>query len=288
MNEAEVRGTLLVPVANRETAERQLDTAIELATDRSLRIVLVHVVVVPSQLRLVDGREYVLDEEDEAALEAAVDAVERRGVVADSLIVMGRGVAGGISWAASEVDADVILAGWRGRPPREGVVLGSYLDTVLADAGCDVLVQRIQEPRPADLDSILVAVGGGPHAEFAAETAASLAREHDATVRLVHGRSSTDPEQSSLAAEGLLADAADGLEGVDVERVILETGDVPGTITDLTADHDLTLLGVTEGGFLKRRLLGSLSDSVARHAAGTVILAKRHESTPSRLRRLLG
>ena len=53
---ADADGTLLVPVANPKTADRQLETAIDIAADRSYRILLMYVLEVPSQLSLVDGR----------------------------------------------------------------------------------------------------------------------------------------------------------------------------------------------------------------------------------------
>lgn len=40
-------GPLLVPVANPETVERLLDTAIDVARGQSMRIVVLHVVEVP-------------------------------------------------------------------------------------------------------------------------------------------------------------------------------------------------------------------------------------------------
>ena len=47
--------TLLVPVANPETAARLLDTAIDIAHGQSMRIVVSHVVEVPPQVPLSEG-----------------------------------------------------------------------------------------------------------------------------------------------------------------------------------------------------------------------------------------
>ncbi|AGB39387.1 universal stress protein [Natronococcus occultus] len=279
-------GTLLVPVANAETAERQLGTAIDVATDRSYRILFVYVLAVPPQLSLQDGYRYLLEDETEAMLDDAVQAVDAQGVPVDRRIRMARGVATGIVGAAEKYDAEAVLLGWRGRPPRENVVLGSHLDTVLRDAGRDVLVQRIQTPRP-DVESVLVPVVGGPHDEFAAEAGASIARANDAAATLLHVLESEDSELSREEARAVLAERAGAFEDVDqVERELLEADDVAGAITDRTVEHDLTVLGVSRGGFLERKLLGTISEGVGRHAAGTIVLAKRHEPVPSRLSRL--
>ncbi|TYT60601.1 universal stress protein [Natrialba swarupiae] len=279
-------GTLLVPIANAETATRQLDTAIDLATDRSYRIVLLYVLEVPPQLSLQDGRRYLLEDEDEQLLADAADRVESAGIPVESRIRIARGVATGIVGGAEEYAADAILLGWRGRPPREEVILGSYLDTILRNAPCDVLVKRVKTPTP-EIDSVLVPVAGGPHDGYAAEAAGAIARRNDASVTLLHVVDPDDLELSEDEAQALLEDTADSFSGVDsVERTVLESTDVAGTITDQTTHHDLTVLGVSRGGLIQRRLLGTISEAVGRHAAGTVILAKRHDPVPSRLRRL--
>lgn len=279
-------GPLLVPVANAETADRQLETAIDLATDRSYRILLVYVLVVPPQLSLQDGYRYLLEDETEAMLADAVQAVDAQGVPVDSRVRMARGVAAGLVGAVEHYDAEAVLMGWRGRPPRQNIVLGSHLDRVLRDADCDVLVQRIRTPRP-DVESVLVPVAGGPHDEFAAEAAASIARANDAAATLVHVLESEDSELPREEARAVLAERAGAFEDVGaVEREFVEADNVAGAITDRTAEHDVTVLGVSRGGLLERRLLGTISEGVGRHAAGTVVLAKRHEPVPSRLRRL--
>ncbi|WP_049892377.1 universal stress protein [Natronococcus amylolyticus] len=282
----DVGGTLLVPVANAEAADRQLDTAIDIATDHSARILLVYVLEVPPQLSLQDGRRYLLEDETEAMLEEAAASVASRGIPVDRRIRMARGVATGIVGAADEHDVDAVLLGWRGRPPRQDVILGSHLDRVLRDAGCDVLVKRIKTPTD-DVESVLVPIVGGPHDEFAAEAAASVARANDADATLLHVLESDEPELTREAARAVLAETAGVFEGVSsVERELLEADDVAGTITDRTTEHDLTVLGVSRGGLVQRKLLGTISEAVGRHAAGTVVLAKRHDPVPSRLRRL--
>ena len=279
--------TILVPVANAETASRQLDTAIDIAHDRAASILLLFVLEVPSQLSLADGRRYLLEDDDERMLEEAVDRVESQGVPVESRIRIARGVATGIVGAVEKHDVDTILLGWRGRPPREDIILGNHLDRVLRNAECDVLVQRIKLPRP-DVERVLVPVAGGPHSAFAGETAAAIARQNDASVTLLHVHDESDPDGTVEDAEALLEEAQGRISDVgSVNTELVETDAVTGTITDWTTDHDVTVMGVSRGGLLQRKLLGTVSESVGRHATGSVILAKRYDPVPSRLRRLL-
>ncbi|RQG88027.1 universal stress protein UspA [Natrarchaeobius halalkaliphilus] len=285
--EIETDGLLLVPVANDETASRQLETAVDVARDRSYRIRLLYVLDVPPQLSLVDGRRYLLEDDTERMLADAVTEIETRGIPVDSRIRLARGITTGITGAIESYDADAVLMGWRGRPPRQNVVLGTHLDRVLRGAACDVLVERIKTPRP-DVDSVLVPVVGGPHDEFATETGGAIARRRNADVTLLYVNQSDNPDRSLSEGESVLLDRSSLLEDVDsVERKLLEADDVAGTITDWTTEHDVTVVGVSRGGLIQRKLLGTISEAVGRHAAGSVILAKRHDPVPSRLKRLV-
>lgn len=279
-------GTLLVPIATSETADRLMDTATDIATDRSLQLLVIHVVAVPDQLPL-DAGHRLLDDEDEQVLADAAAMAADHGVPAERRVRLARSVTSGILGAIEKYDVETTLLGWRGRPPRRQVVLGSYIDAVLRSGECDVLVKRIQTSRPA-VESILVPVAGGPHDSFAAKTAGSIARRRDATVHLLHVRSADDPERTERDARALLQDATDSLGDVSAsERELVSADHVAGAITDRTSDHDVALLGASRGGLLRRTILGTISEAVGRHAAGTVILAKRYESAPSRVRRLV-
>lgn len=279
-------GAILVPIANRETADRQLDTAIDIAHDTDRGILLVHVVWVPNQIPLTEGHQLVKDE-NRALLTDATETVREHDVPAGRSLRIARSVSSGILTAIEDHEVGTVLAGWRGRPPRESVLLGGYIDRVLREADCDVLVQRIRSPR-STVESILVPVAGGPHTEFAVETAASIARTNDATVHLLSVVSSEADETSRSTAEALLSRNRSALKSVQlVERELAEGESVAGTITDRTAHHDLTVLGVSRGGVFQCNLLGTISQSIGGHAEGTVIFAKRATSARSRLRRLL-
>ena len=161
---------LLVPVANPETADRLLDTATDVATDRDLEILVLSVFTVPMQVPLGEARRRFDVDDRENLVNEAVERAQGYGVAARGRIQFSRNVAESIRSVADAEDVTTILLGWRGRPRRRDVVLGSHIDDVLGDAPCDVLVKRIDRDRRA-VSSVLVPVAGGPNTEFAAETA---------------------------------------------------------------------------------------------------------------------
>lgn len=274
---ADTDGTLLVAVANTETAERLLDTAIDVATDRSYGITIVYVVEVPPQIPLSQG-DSVLEDDDENVLARAEDLVADAGVPTETRIRYARDTATGIVGGADEYGADLILMGWRGRPPRRDVVLGSYLDRVLRNAPCDVLVKRIRTPQPDDVRSVLVPVTRGVHNQFAREVAGSICRRHGASLTVCHVIPEDPTDEDRERGRALLDETARHLDGITVDQELLESDHVAGTITDRTADYDVTILGATEESLLRRKLLGTVSEAVGRHAAGTVMIAQRHPS----------
>ncbi len=284
MTDTETDGSLLVPLANPETADRLLDSAIDIARARSMRIVVLHVVEVPPQLPLSDG-DSLLDDDgaEKRLLEDAVDRIGDAGVAVDSRIRYARDVATGIVGAVDDHDAETLLAGWRGRPRRRDIVLGSFLDRILGGAPCDVIVKRIRRVS-RDIDSILVPVSEGPHAELAVDTAGRIASERNASVRLLYVIDSDASDSAEAEAETLLADRASRLEGsaVDVESSVLQSDHVAGAITDETAHHDLTVLGATRDPFLRRKLVGSVAEGVGRSASSSVMLARKAETEAKR------
>lgn len=269
-------GTLIVPVANRETVDRLLATAITLAHQRSMRLVVLHVVEVPAQLPLSEG-DALLDDDDDRRrlLETAARQCEQAGVEADTALRYARDVATGIVGAVSDHSGDALLMGWRGRPRRRDIVLGSFLDRVLAEAPCDVFVKRIRR-QPTEIDSILVPIAGGPHCGLSVTVADALAREHDASVLLLHVVP-TDASTTSLdEATALLDEYMEPFDAADVtaESSIVRDDHVAGRITDMTGNHDLTILGATRRSFLKRKLVGSVAEGVGRAATSNVIVTR--------------
>lgn len=272
---------ILVPVANPETADRLLHTAVDLARDRDGEILVLHVVAVPMQASLEQARDGI--DEERAAVEYAVDVARDAGVPVTGRVRFGRDVAGGVLDVAAERSVETILLGWRGRPRRRDVVLGSFVDTILSDAPCDVLVKRIDRERGA-VSSVLVPVAGGPNTDYAAETAGVLARQHDARVELV---SIVAPDADESAVER----ARDALNGADaavgaveaVEQNVVRGSDVIETIVERSSGHDVTIVGAAEGGLFGRVLVGEVPERAARGVDGTVLVAKRHRAVPGAL-----
>ncbi|AGB15281.1 universal stress protein UspA-like protein [Halovivax ruber XH-70] len=268
---------LLVPVANPETADRLLETAVDVAQDRGLELLVVHVIDVPSQTSLEQARASMDREPGESVVSQTVERARAAGVEATGLVRYGHDVAGSLVDLASGADVEAMLLGWHGRPRRRDIVLGSYIDTVLREAACDVLVERVDRDR-GPIESVFVPVAGGPHTEYAAEIAGSIARERDASVELATVVAVGADEETVEEAQALLAQTSPALGAVDsVATTVLRSNEVSVGIVDHTAEHGLTILGAGGSGLLHRIVADDVAESVARQADSDVLLCRQRD-----------
>ena len=266
------QGALLVPVANPETIDRLLDTAVDIARERSMSIIAVHVVEVPPQVPLSEGDRIVTDETNQL-LEYAEDQISEASIDIETKLRFARDTATGIVGSVDAYNGEALLMGWRGRPRRRDIILGSFLDRVLGEAPCDVYVKRIKLPSSSPR-SILVPVAGGPHDKLAAELAGTIASQHDSDVLLFHV---VHPDTDIGDPDTLLQSRRDCLPvDISVEERTVESDHVAGAITDKTVSHDLTILGASRESFLNRRLVGSVAQGVGRAAGSSVIVTRRY------------
>ncbi|MFB6080276.1 MAG: amino acid permease [Haloferacaceae archaeon] len=272
---------LLVPIANPESVEQLMRTALDVAEDRNAEIEVMSVVTVPQQTPLSEGRRFV--GEERAVLDRAIEFADEThpDVPVSGKLRIGHDVARAILNTVEQDDADVVLMGWRGRGRRADYVLGSNVDRVVTGARCDVLVERMGPT--GEVGSILLPSAGGPHAEFAAEVARAIAVPNDARVDVIHVAAG-----DTGTVEDLLSTTAAPLEddGVETSTTVVRGDDVVATIVERSADYDLTIIGASRESLLQQLVFGAVPEEVGRRAKSTVIMAKRDLGITSRLTRL--
>lgn len=281
----------VVVAADPAHVEQLVRTAGDLARARDGRIRLVSVVVKSraSPFEVFDDktirRQFSGDRR--ALLERAVRTAPDDVAVESELVVAGS-VAEGILEAAAAPATEAVLVGWRGRPKRSAVVLGTAVDTVLRRAPCDVYVERFDR-RAGGVDDVLVPVAGGPHVRPAATAAASVAAANDATVTAV---SVLEPAADRQLATEWLTAAVETLASAPGPEVAIESGvheadSVEDALVEMAADHDLVVFGVTRRTGLRKRVVGSVPRRVAARTDRAVLLARAADAAGSPLRSLV-
>lgn len=198
------------------------------------------------------------------------------------------GYEAGSGWLACENATDAILAeapqaamvviGTRAHH-RLGTVLGSVATAVTARATCPVVVVR----GAARTGPILVGTDGSPDSERAVEFAFEYARRVEVPLSVVYcrqpqscGEGAGDEAQSLL--HGWLAESlttyCDKYPGVKVRTKVVE-GRPATALAELTSDASLVVVGSRGRGGVAGLLLGSVSQSLLRHADCPVIVVRR-------------
>jgi amino acid transporter/nucleotide-binding universal stress UspA family protein len=274
---------LLVPIANPDSIEQLMTTALDIAKSENAEIRVMSVVTVPQQTPLEEGRQFVDDQREvlDNAIEFANE--EDPDVPVSGTIRIGHSVSKAILNTTEQDDVDFVLMGWRGRSRRRDVVLGSNVDEVVTKAKCDVLVKRKGPVEP--VESILVPTAGGPHTAFAGQIAGSIARSTDADIELVTVVSPSASEDERTEAEDLLDETAGNIDSATIETTIVEGDDISEAIIEQSSNHDVTVIGASREGLLQQLVFGAIPEKVATSAEGTVIMAKRHLGITSRLQR---
>ena len=278
---------LLVPIANRESVDQLMRTAIDLVNDRDGEIHVLNVVQTPRQTPFSERRRTANEQHRELVREA-MDIAEEAGVPVSGTVRYAHDPEDAILNSAEQYGSEGILMGWGGhRSHRRDIVIGSTVDDVVTESDADVYVEKIGAGE-GRVESILLPTAGGPHTELAAETARTIAQTTGAAVHAV--RVVTPGEGSVEDARAQLEKITETFEGsgVDVETRIIEHDDVVEALVEEADDHDLTIIGATREGALQQLVFGAIPEAVGDGVRNTAIMVRQNVSAGSRIRRWLG
>jgi nucleotide-binding universal stress UspA family protein len=200
---------------------------------------------------------------------------------------------------AEEIGADVVIVGSRGLGPLRRALMGSVSRSVVRHAHCSVLVVHANGSEESDLPGkVLLALDGSKGAEEAERAAAEISAATGSELHLLRILDTEtyrpypgpefwegweeDLERSKQHVMAFLDDRASRLnaEEVKVGDVHLALGHADEEIVRIAQDisADLIVVGSRGLGGVRRALLGSVSDSVVRHAHCPVLVVRQERS----------
>ncbi len=196
---------------------------------------------------------------------------------------------------AEELGAGLVVLGSRGFGPLRRSVMGSVSLSVVRHAHCPVLVVRgdARDGEPT-AGPIVLAVDGSEQAKMATQAAAELSAGTGSEVHVIyvqpsparmfgHHSYSADVEESLLdraraEAREFLDEQAETVRsgGGEAAQTYLGTGRPDEEIVELAEEigAGMVVVGSRGLGGVRRALLGSVSDSVVRHAHGSVLVIR--------------
>jgi amino acid transporter/nucleotide-binding universal stress UspA family protein len=271
------RYSVLVPVADELHAHLLGTLAAPIARDKDGEIFALHVVRVPKQLGIADGR-FVL-KHGKPILESVIDQAKVLDVPVNTMIRFGRDVSQAIIDTARERNSNLILLGWLGTTSSEGKAFGSVIDAVSKNPPCDVAMVRFRERE--ELRQILVPTGGGPNSSLALELAVTQAREYEREngfrprITALYVARGTDAQLIDLG-ERILARATAGFD-YPIGNMVISAPSILEGILRQAEQANLVVLGASEEGFFEQLLFGALPSRVARECSKTVMIVKRYQ-----------
>jgi len=271
--------SVLVPVATQEQARILGKIGAILAQDQGGEVLALHVVKVPPQLTLGEGR--FLLKEGRPHLETVIQQAKERDVPVHTMIRLGRNVAESVRKTAMENASDLIVLGWPGYTNSAGRLYGSVIDPIVDNPPADIAIVRYREYRP--LRSILVPVSDGPNSRRAVRMAVNMARASQngpVKVTLLHVLPVGARSATVIRAKQALDYVLEGIERDLIEKRLVEGTDVVESVIEEArmGNHDLIVVGATEEPLFRNLLMGSVSGQIARRAPVTVIMVKRRSS----------
>jgi len=288
---------LLATDGSRE-AELAAKSALGLAKQAGSELHVIHVLALP--LDTLDPSSFEpkvrrqLEKRTRERLEELVDGIEaQRGEVAGSHPRVGRPDAEIID-QAEEISAGLIVIGSRGIGPIRRALMGSVSDSVVRHAHCPVMVVRGEAV--VFPTQILLATDGSEEATLASSTAADLARSTGSELHVVYVEPATyvyemaEWEASRADMRDELERAAGEMAGSRLEEQLEKMGEIGAKISGTHArvgfpdaeivrlagklGAGLIVLGSRGRGPLRRALMGSVSDSVVRHAHCPILVVR--------------
>ena len=277
-------------------AELAATTAVGLANTTGSELHLIHVgPVVPEHYEPTDVEPARIHREATEILEQQTKKVEiLHGTLAGSHLRMG-GATEETLELARQIGAGLIVVGSRGRGRIRRALMGSVSDPIVRHAHCPVLVVRW---KPVVFPArILLATDASEEAHLAATTAADLAKATGSELHVVH----VGAEVTHGAFPAVQVGALPGVHQDELDRQAkglfeAEVGLMESSGTELAGSHlrrgradeeivvlaeevgaDLIVMGSRGLSGMRRALVGSVSDSVARHAHCPVMIVRPEE-----------
>jgi amino acid transporter/nucleotide-binding universal stress UspA family protein len=271
------RYSILVPVAD-ELQARLLGTlAAPIARDKNGEVFALHVVRVPKQLSITDGRFFL--KHGKPILEGVIAQAKVLDVPVNTMIRFGRDVSQAVIETARERNSDLILLGWLGTTSGEGRAFGSVIDAVSKNPPCDVAMVRFRKRE--ELHEILVPTGGGPSSSLALELAVAQAREYSIEngfqphITALYVARGGDPRLTKLG--GRILDRAIAPFDYPIEPKLVSAPTILAGILQEAEQSNLVVIGASEEGFFEQLLFGALPERVARECSKTVMIVKRYQ-----------
>lgn len=283
--------SVLLPVANEAVARQLARFGAIFAQANQGELFALHVVRVPPQMGVADGRAFL--RQGRPILEEVIAIGREFDVPVRTMLRLGRDIGDSIISAARERETQLMVLGWPAHMRQhQQEAFGTIIDLMAKNPPCDLAVVRFR--RSGAPRRILVPVAGGPNTRLALELALTEAdalelsgekRPDIVALNLVLDGTTDDSGALERRRKRLVEELSIGDWPLEL-RLAFANDVVQGILAE-AADFDQIIIGASEEGLLEQTLFGSIPQRVAEEALTTVIMVKQHDVVKFGLRRWL-
>ncbi|MDZ8035768.1 MAG: chloride channel protein [Nostoc sp. DedQUE08] len=266
------KGRLLVPLSHPQTAETLLDMAVAIAKDRNYEIECLQVIIVSSSR--IPSETPVQISKSLQLLQRAILLGEEWRIPVHTEIRVAHNVAGAILETVKERHIDLVLMGWKGNTSTPGRVFSRVVDTIIRQAGCDVILAKLDDKR--SFDRWLLPMAGGPNSSQAIKLLPALASlSTSPQIKLCQVFQPTN----SIPDTTLLDKSARFLQR-RVSGKVMATPVRANSVSEAVLNcakldnSDVIVLGASRESLLQQAIQGNIAENISRKSNCTVIMVK--------------
>ncbi|XGV94988.1 MAG: chloride channel protein [Leptolyngbya sp. BL-A-14] len=290
------RGRLLLPLSNPQTTDRMLKLAFAIAQERNYEIECLQVIPVPRHSSPAEVP--VNTTLSRRLLKQAVRQGMAQRIPVHTQIRAAQSIDQAILETIADRHIDLLLMGWKGKTSTPGRIFGDVVDTMIRQAGCDVVLVKLAEDRdqlPAKgvlstaasshreghrgmmLNRWLLPIAGGPNSQHALQLLPALVTlSHKPEIRLCQV---FHPSETSFSP-GLLEEDARFLKQ-KLQTTVITLPVCANSVTEAVVDMaqkdqcDVIVVGASREGLLQQAIQGNIPETIARDCDCTVILVRK-------------
>lgn len=276
--------SILIPVANAESAKPYIDLGARIARHSEGQLILLHVITVPSQLPLRAASNFV--DNARPLLEQAKEYAGQYNMPVTTQIRVGHKPARSIIYTTQDMDPEYLIMGWHGTIEQQGTIIGSNIDKVLKESNTHAIV--MQELDDQDYHRVLVPVANPKTAPLSVGIASLLLETNpggEITLFHVSSEEISESEQAEFQEQVLefVREKEGGYEALlaDHSRFRFEfqkSRNPIRAIVHKSAGYDRIVLGTSQRGLFRRRVFGKVPTQIAKLADCPVIFVRPKES----------
>lgn len=279
---------VLVPIANPESLPILLPPAIKAAREHDGIINLLHVITVPKQVPLSEGRQFI--EKSHSLTERALKKVEKEGIPAEVLIRVSHQPAQAIAETVLEKKVDLLVMGWRGQSRTPHVTVGKNVERIIEEVNCDALIVQ-QDTRPSlmklirpSFNKLIVPIEYESQAASGIEKAWLMAGDGKVEIDVVHifSRKVKREEREEFMAK--LQEQIDRfkenkkIEKLSITLQAMEAANPVNTIVEVAREYDCVVLVASRDIWIKRKFFSSKVVQIARRVKPPLVLVRSRAS----------